>query len=65
MMDGVIAPVDQRYEAPELAVSVTEPPAQNEVEPDGVMVACGWALTVTVVGAEVALQPFALVTVTL
>jgi hypothetical protein len=60
----VVAPFDQRYEAPLLAVSVTEPPAQNVVGPDEVIVADGSALTVTVV-AEEALQPFAFVTVTL
>jgi hypothetical protein len=38
---------------------------QNVVGPPGVMVAVGLALTVTVVAADVALQPLALVTVTL
>jgi hypothetical protein len=65
LMDCVVAPFDQRYEEPELAVSVTEPPVQNVVGPDGVIVADGSAFTVTVVAAEVALQPLALVTVTL
>jgi hypothetical protein len=44
---------------------VTEPPAQNVVGPEGVIVAAGSGLTVTAVAAEVALQPFAFVTVTL
>jgi len=46
-------------------VSVTEPPAQNVVAPPAVMVGVGgFALTVTTVAADVALQPFASVTVT-
>ena len=44
---------------------VTLPPGQKVVEPDGVMVAVGVLVTVTVVGADVAWQPFASVTVTL
>jgi len=48
------------------AVSVTEPPAQNVVGPPAVITGVGGvALTVTVVAADVALQPLALVTVTL
>jgi len=48
------------------AVSVTEPPSQNVVGPPGVIVGvAGFTLTVTLVGALVALQPFAFVTVTL
>jgi hypothetical protein len=43
---------------------VTEPPAQNVVGPEAVMVAAGNAFTVTVVAEEVALQPSALVTMT-
>jgi hypothetical protein len=46
-------------------VRVTEPPGQSDVEPLGVIVAAGSALTVTAVAAEVAEQPFASVTVTL
>jgi hypothetical protein len=45
-------------------VSVTLPPSQNVVGPDAVMVATGLGLTVTVTGADVALQPLAFVTVT-
>jgi hypothetical protein len=60
----VVAPFDQRYDAPLLAVRLTEPPAQKDVGPDAVIVAAGNALTVTAVGEDVALQPFAL-TVTL
>ena len=65
MIDCVVAPFDQRYDAPLDAVSVTLPPAQNVVGPPAVIVAVGIGLTVTTVGAEVALQPFAFVTVTL
>ena len=44
---------------------VTEPPAQKVVEPLGVIVGVGGSgLTVTTVAAEVALQPFPSVTVT-
>jgi hypothetical protein len=65
MMEDVVAPVDQRYDDPALAVSVTDPPSQNVVAPDALIVGSGLGLTVTVVPAEVALQPFAFVTVTL
>ena len=64
-IDEVVAPVDQRYDDPALAVSVTEPPAQNVVAPEGMIVAVGAAFTVTVVADDVALQPLAFVTVTL
>ena len=46
-------------------MSVTLPPAQNVVGPLAVIVAVGSALTVTVIGEDVAMQPLALVTVTL
>jgi hypothetical protein len=62
---GVVAPFDQRYDEPADAVSVTDPPAQNVVGPPAVIVAAGLLLTVTAVGADVPLQPFAFVTVTL
>jgi hypothetical protein len=65
LIDWLVAPVDQRYDAPALAVSVTEPPAQNVVGPEAVIVAVGRAFTVTVVGDEAALQPFPFVAVTL
>jgi hypothetical protein len=60
-----VAPVDQKYDDPADAVSVTLPPAQNVVGPPAVIVAAGLALTVTALAALVALQPFAFVTVTL
>jgi hypothetical protein len=64
LIDCVVAPVDQRYDDPAEAVSVTLPPAQNVVGPPAVMVTVGLAFTVTVVAAEVVLQPLAFVTVT-
>ena len=44
---------------------MTLPPAQNVVGPPAVIVGVGFAFTVTTVDAEVPLQPFASVTVTL
>ena len=64
MIDCVVAPFDQRYDDDAGAVSVTLPPAQNVVGPLAVIVAAGLVLTVTVVAAEVAVQPLAFVTVT-
>jgi hypothetical protein len=49
---------------PPLAVSVTLPPAQNVVGPEGVMVAVGSGSTVTVCDAGAAVQEFASVVVT-
>ncbi len=47
------------------ALRVTLPPAQKVVGPDGVIVASGGSLTVTVAGVEeVAEHPFASTTVT-
>jgi hypothetical protein len=64
-IERVVSPVDQRYVSPAGAVSVTEPPAQNVVGPEGVMAGVdGFAFTVTAVAAEVVLQPLAFVTVT-
>lgn len=64
LIDGVVAPLDHKYVPVPPAVSVTLPPAQNVVGPLGVIVATGVGSTVTVVGADIALQPLALVTVT-
>jgi hypothetical protein len=59
----VVAPVDQLYEAALFAVSVTDPPVQNDVGPLGVIVAVGAGVTVTLcVAAPV--HPLASVTVT-
>ena len=58
MIDCVVAPFDQRYELPAEAVKVTDPPAQKVVGPPVVIVGvAGVGFTVTVVGADVALQP--------
>jgi hypothetical protein len=61
---AVVAPVDQRYEVPPDAVSVTLPPAQNVVGPLGVIVAVGSGFTVTVCDAGTEVQLFASVVVT-
>ena len=59
------APVLHKQALPAVAVRVTEPPAQNEVEPLIEILAVGKAFTVTVVGDEAVKQPLTLVTVTL
>jgi hypothetical protein len=64
-IDCVVAPDDHEYDVPPDAVRVTLPPAQKVVGPPAVMVAVGFAFTVTTVGADVALHPLVLVTVTL
>ena len=64
MIAAVVAPVDQRYETPPDAVSVTLPPAQNVVAPLGVIVAVGSGFTVTVCDAGAEVHPFASVVVT-
>ena len=56
LIDGVVAPLDHKYELPLLAVRVTLPPWQNVVAPPGVIVAVGAGFTVTVVGDDVAPQ---------
>jgi hypothetical protein len=61
---AVVAPLDQRYETPPDAVSVTLPPAQKVVAPLGVIVAVGSGFTVTVREAGVEVQPFASVVAT-
>ncbi|MNX74433.1 hypothetical protein D3C86_1058730 [compost metagenome] len=63
-MEAVVAPLDQRYVVPALAVKVTEPPAQKVNGPPAVMVgAAGAAFTVTAVGVLAALwHPAAFVT---
>jgi hypothetical protein len=64
LMDCVVAPLDQRYEEPALALSVTLPPGQNVVGPEAVIVGVGQVVTTTGVAALVALHPVASVTVT-
>lgn len=65
VMDCVVAPVDQVFPVEAEDVRVTEPPAQKEVGPLAVIVGiAGVGLTVTVVEADVAEQPFASVNVT-
>jgi hypothetical protein len=64
VMAAVVAPVDQRYDVPPDAVSVTLPPAQKVGGPDGVIVAVGSGLTVTVCDAGAEVQPFVSVVVT-
>ena len=64
LIAAVVAPVDQRYDVPPLAVSVTFPPVQKVVGPFGVIVAVGSGFAVTVVLAGVDVQVFASVVVT-
>ena len=61
----VVAPSLHTNLLARLAVRVTLPTAQKVVGPEAVIVAVGSGFTVTVVAVEVALQPLALVTVTL
>ena len=65
-MLAVVAPVDHRYEAPALEVSVTLPPVQKVRGPLAVIVGvAGKVFTVTVVGTEAEdIQPAAFVTCT-
>lgn len=56
-MEGVVSDVDQRYDMPAGAVSVTLPPEQNVVGPLAVTVATGSGLTVTAVAGEVTKHP--------
>jgi hypothetical protein len=66
VMDCVVAPFDQRCENAAGAVSVTDPPSQNVVGPLAVTTGvAGGGFTITSVAALVALQPSAVVTVTL
>ena len=63
MIDCVVAPVDQRLPVADDEVSVIVLPVQNEAGPLIVGVA-GAGFAVTTKAADVALQPLALVTVT-
>src|SRR5947209_20333796 len=62
VIDCVVAPLDQLYDVPALAVRVTLPPAQKDAGPLGVMVAVE-ELTVTMVEAAFG-HPVPSVTVT-
>jgi len=64
VIDCVVAPVDHRFPVSAEEVSVTDPPAQNELAPLMVGVA-GSGLETTANAADVAEQPPALVAVTL
>jgi hypothetical protein len=56
LIPGVVAPVDHKYDEPELEVKVTLPPAQKVVGPLAVMTGvAGNALTVTIVATDSAL----------
>jgi len=54
-----VAPLDQRYDEPADAVSVTSPPAQNVVGPEALMVGVATGLMITV-ALFVATQPLLL-----
>jgi hypothetical protein len=64
VMDCVVAPLDQIFPVALEEVNTTEPPAQNVVDPLAVIVGIvGKGLTITTVGAELAVQfPFETVT---
>jgi len=47
VIDCVVAPLDHKYDAPPVAVSVTLPGVQNVVGPDGVIVAVAGAIGTT------------------
>ena len=63
VIDCVVAPVDQRFPVKDEDVSVIVAPAQNELGPVMVGMA-GAGFCVTTLATEVAVQPFASVTVT-
>src|SRR5258707_15094743 len=56
VIDCVVAPLDQAYEEPLDAVSVTLPPAQKVVGPLAEIVAAGAGFTVTCTGTETRTQ---------
>ena len=61
----VVAPPVHKYELVALDVRVTLPPEQNVVAPPAVIVGVGLGFTVTVVAADIPVQPFPSVTVTM
>ena len=60
-MDCVVAPVDHTFPVAMEDVKTTVSPKHSVVEPDEVMVGVTGVVTVTVIGALVAEQPFPLV----
>lgn len=62
-MEAVVNPLFHRYDTPPPAVSVTEPPEQNDVGPEEVILATGVGFTSTETLA-VATQPPDVLTVT-
>ncbi len=64
VIDCVVAPFDHEYDGAGLEVSVTEPPAQNVVGPEAVIVRGTGVFTVMRIGAEVAEHPLVFVIVT-
>ena len=59
MIVCVVSDVDQLFPEISEETKSTEPPAQNEVAPLGVIIGdVGFAFTVITVGAEVIEQPF-------
>ena len=59
-----VRPFIHLYKLPALAISTTEPPWHNVIAAAELIVAAGFAFTVTVVAVDVALQPAAFVTST-
>jgi len=59
VIEREVAPLDQRYDEPAEAVSVTSPPAQNVVGPEALMVGVATVLMFTV-ALFVATQPLLL-----
>ena len=65
VIDWVVSPVDHKFPLEAEEVNTTDPPAQNVVGPPAVITGTeGIGLTVTVVGADVDVQPKPLLTVT-
>jgi hypothetical protein len=64
VIDCVVTTVLQLYALPADAVKVTFPPEQKVVLPEEAIDTVGRAFTLTVVAAEVFVQPLAPVTVT-
>ena len=63
VIEGAVEPFDQTYVEAPVAVKVTEPPEQKVVAPFAVAITTGSTFTVTGITADVAVHPFASVTV--